>query len=85
MPKEIIEIVAGNLDTLDLLADDVEAKKEFEAKWPFTCDLCEGDVEKGGYFVFFGKKDKVCDGCRDGIVKFLRDLRKQAMKKEEPK
>lgn len=51
----------------DLLMEELENKKSFDATWESECDLCGEILLEGDTFYFFGSKRKVCSNCYDQI------------------
>jgi hypothetical protein len=62
---------------VELLIEDIELKKNFQAKWPFDCEICGEGVEEDGDFIFMGDKKKVCSGCHEKIIDYLNEILEQ--------
>lgn len=69
MTKEIAEI----------LLLEWENKKVFTADWDATCHKCEGDIQKGDGFVFYGQKQKLCNDCQAEVTETLEYLVEKAL------
>lgn len=54
----------------ELLIEDIEYKKPFDAKYPAICDGCHREVET---FIFMGDKRKICIDCQVEIQDFLEE------------
>lgn len=48
----------------ELLLEELEGKKPFNANWLTECSLCGSNIEEGDEFFFFGDKKKICTNCR---------------------
>lgn len=61
-------------DVRELLTEDIEHKKQFIAKWAFTCKgNCLGQIEEGDEFFYFGTK-KVCRACYDRVLEIVEEI-----------
>ena len=65
-----------NTEIKDLLLEDLEYKKSFEAFPSLQCDGCGEYVANisGGEFVFMGDKKKLCSDCLFEITEYLEGV-----------
>lgn len=42
----------------DILLEEIECKKHFEAHWDTDCDVCGGSINEDDDFIFMGVKKK---------------------------
>lgn len=59
---------------LSILKEDLEYRKDVEAKWPFDCDGCGQQVLPGERFCFMGNKKKVCGGCVGTMAQAVEEM-----------
>jgi len=55
-------------DIKKILAEDIEYKKPFEAKYPAVCDFCLNETD---IFIFIGDKKKMCRDCQAEVTEYL--------------
>lgn len=54
-----------------LLAEDLEMKRTYDAKWETQCDSCDNTIYQGDSFIFLGDKNKVCMECTNFMQEAL--------------
>ena len=69
MEKEIAQI----------LLEEWENKRSFEASWESNCDNCEDPINKGDSFVFYGSKKKLCNKCQGEVTEQLEETIENAL------
>lgn len=61
-------------DIKDILKEEFENKKAFDAKWEAECNLGGEDIMEGDTFYFMGDKKKVCQNCFEEIQETIEAL-----------
>jgi len=61
----------NNKDVIELLLEELEYKKIFNANYQTMCDICYNNIEQDDEFIFLGNKKKVCMDCVEEIKEFL--------------
>lgn len=57
----------------DLLVQELENKKTFDAMYDTSCDACGEDIAKDDEFTFFGDKKKVCNNCFENLLDQIKE------------
>ncbi len=56
---------------LQLLLDELQAKKEYQPYRATSCDFCFSDIQEGDEFYFMEAKRKICPECLSEISEYL--------------
>jgi len=56
-----------------ILLDELENKKSYDAKWETVCDSCGDDIQEEDSFIFMGDKQKICNECQGHVTEFLEE------------
>lgn len=60
-----------NSELKEILIEELEAKKPFEAQWNVICDGCGLSIVEGEEFFFFGDKKKICSDCKASMIEVV--------------
>ena len=67
-------MTAKTSDLKDILIEELQSKKAFDANWQTECDIGGEDIEEGEAFVFMGNKKKVCESCMGELIEIVEAL-----------
>lgn len=60
-------------DIKQTLYQELERKKQFQARWDTYCDECGSNIQEDDDFYFFGDKRKICQECYNEIMNYLEE------------
>jgi hypothetical protein len=55
-----------------LIAEDLENKRPYAAKFDTYCPKCGHDILKGQGFYYYGKGQKICIGCHEEAIDWCK-------------
>lgn len=67
-------MVAKTSELKDILIEELEGKKPFDAMWSTDCNICGNSIEEGDEFFFFGDKQKVCGDCKAEMINLIEGI-----------